>query len=102
MMQNKKISDDRKNIKLLMIIQSIIGSFVLILLYGCFFKKFNIPNGILVMPFALIIHLGMDVIYGIKVWRIQDNLIKPNASRQLIVITLLELLIIVGQYRYLF
>jgi len=102
MMQNKKISDDRRKIKLLIIIQSTIGSFVLILLYACFFKKFNIPNGILVMPFVLIIHLGMDVIYGIKVWRIQDNLIKPNASRQLIVITLLELLIMVGQYRYLF
>lgn len=102
MMQNKKISDDRINIKLLMIIQSTIGSFVLILLYACFFKKFNIPNIILVMPFVLIIYLGTDVIYGIKTWRIQDKLIKPNASRQLIVIILIELLILVGQYRYLF
>ncbi|WP_228934228.1 hypothetical protein [Leuconostoc pseudomesenteroides] len=101
MMQNKKISNDSKKIKLLIIIQSTIGSFVLILLYACFFKKFNIPNGILVMPFALIIHLGMDVIYGIKVWRIQDKLMKPNASRQLIVITLIELLILVTQYNYL-
>lgn len=101
-MQNKKKSDDRKNIKQLIIIQSTIGSFVLILLYACLFKKFNIPNGILVMLFVLIIHLGMDVIYGIKVWCIQDKLIKPNANRQLIVITLLELLIMVEQYRYLF